>query len=146
MTPHENGRDERVCFLYTVDMNKFFAALILGTLLAPAFVAADSTYGVQPTLGQLLSRLAALQAMLESKPMGCVLATAPQAVTAGVPFTLAWGSYGTDEGAAPAGVSTWTNNGEQTLVISTPGKRKYEFDFYGTGAGKITCTLIVNVQ
>jgi hypothetical protein len=130
---------------YTAGMKHIIATIILCALLTPALAAADSTYGVQPTLGQLLARLAYLQATLEKKAIACAMTTAPQTVTAGVPFTLAWGSFGADPSFAPSGISAWNNNGEQKILIETPGKRKYTFDFYGS-SGKTTCTLIIDVK
>src|SRR3954468_1115361 len=99
---------------YTHGMKYIASFLIALVFSAPAFALADD-YGVQPTLGQLLSRLAALEAIEAGKRIGCEVATTVPTARVGVPFTIAWGSYGTENTRT---ISTdplnhWTPQGQQ---------------------------------
>lgn len=127
-------------------MKKIIVLLLLSIFFTPALAAASQYFGIEPTLGQLLTRQAAINAMLQKQSVSCVLATNQQLITAGAPFIIAWGSYGADPSYVPANMSAWANNGEQIVVIDSPEKRKYEFDFYGAEGHKVTCTIVVDVQ
>ncbi len=119
-------------------MKKILVAFVLGAVLAPVFVSADS-FGIEPTRGQLLSRIAALQAILSNKTITCALATTKSTVVVGEAFTISWGSFGADPKYSTDPSNAYTENGEQTIVLSTPQTRTYHFSFFGPQGSKVTC-------
>jgi hypothetical protein len=119
-------------------MKKIFAALLLSTLLAPAFASADA-YGIQPTLGQLLSRIAALEAIVAGKQIGCATTATKTVVKVGEVTTIAWGSYGTDAKYSTDAQNAYSQNGEQAVSLETPQTRTYYFTFYGPNGSSVKC-------
>ncbi len=127
-------------------MQKYIlATLVAFGLLVPVFASADSRFGVEPTLGQLLSRVAALQALLDGTPINCAVAATKSTVKIGEVFTIAWGSYGADSIYSTDPSNSYTQNGEQDLVISNPEIRTYQFTFFGPNGTKKTCDQTITV-
>ncbi len=125
-------------------MKKILAALVLSAVLVPVFAAADTEYGIEPTLGQLLSRLAAVTAIDSGKSINCAVAATKTTVSVGEVFTIAWGSYGAT-GVSADPKNAWAENGQQAIVMHTPQTRRYEFVFYGQNGIKATCYQSITV-
>ncbi len=130
--------------MYTGRMKKIFASLALIALFSPAFAAADS-YGIQPSLGQLLTRVAALQAIVGGKTINCAVAATKTTVRVGEPFTIAWGSYGADPKYSTDPQNAYTENGEQSVVLDTPQTRTYHFSFFGLNGSVAKCDQTITV-
>lgn len=129
-------------------MNTTQLATIVAILLfaSPVLVSADS-FGIQPTLGQLLSRLAAVKSILSGKQIGCEVAATKTSVKVGEPFTIAWGSYGAVEPArSPDPKNAYAHNGQQEMMIHRPETRTYEFSFYAPDGRKESCLLTISVS
>jgi hypothetical protein len=118
--------------------------IVLGVLV-PSFASADS-YGVEPTLGQLLTRIAALQALISHEEINCAVTATKSAVKVGEVFTIAWGSYGADAKYSNDPQNAYPQNGEQTMRITTPEVRTYHFTFYGPNGLKKTCDQTISVS
>jgi hypothetical protein len=123
-------------------MKKILIALMLGAVLAPAFVSADA-FGIEPTRGQLLSRIAALQAILTNKTINCALAATKSVVKVGEPVVISWGSFGADAKYSNDPSNAYTENGEQAIVLDSPQTRTYQFTFFGPNSGKVTCEYTI---
>lgn len=124
---------------------KTLAALLFALLIAtPSLVAADS-FGIEPTRGQLLSRIAALQSILSGTSISCAVATTKSTVRVGESFTIAWGSFGADAKYSTDPQNAYTQNGEQTMLINAPESRKYSFTFFGPNGSKVTCDQTISV-
>ncbi len=119
-------------------MQKILAAFIVTALFAPAFASADS-FGIQPTLGQLLSRIAALEAILANTSINCAVTATKSTVKVGEPFTIAWGSYGADAKYSTDPQNAYSENGEQTMLMDAPQSRIYKFTFFGPNGIQKTC-------
>lgn len=130
--------------MYTGRMKKIAAAFLLSALFIPAFASADA-YGIQPTLGQLLTRIAALKSILSHDVISCEVAATKSTVKAGEAFTIAWGSFGADSKYSTDPQNVYPENGEQQVVLDTPQMRKYSFSFYGPNGTKKTCEQIITV-
>jgi hypothetical protein len=131
---------------YTARMTRRLNTLILAAafLYAPALASADA-YGVQPTLGQLLSRLSALYAIQKDIPVACAVSATKTTVQSGEQFTLAWGSYGADPGNSTDPKNAYPNNGETAVILDTQGTRTYEFVFFGTNGKTARCEQSISV-
>jgi hypothetical protein len=126
-------------------MRKIIATLIVSAgLLAPAFAFAD-TFGIQPTLGQLLSRIAAIEAMSSGNGIYCEVAATKSTVKAGEPFTIAWGSYGADAQYSTDPKNVYPQNGEQAMQIGSPQIHTYKFTFFGPNGLSTTCSQTITV-
>lgn len=126
-------------------MNTYVTAILIAFgLLTPAFASADS-YGVQPTLGQLLTRIAALEAILSHEQINCAVTSSAAEVKVGETFTIAWGSYGADPKYSTDPQNAYPINGEQVMRITTPETRTYHFSFYGPNGLKKTCHQTIRV-
>ncbi len=125
-------------------MKRILASIVLVALLAPTLASADS-FGIQPTLGQLLSRIAALEAILAHKTINCAVTATKSTVMAGEPFTIAWGSFGAEPSYSTDPQNAYSQNGEQQMLLNTPEARVYHFTFFGPNGTKVTCdqTIIV---
>jgi hypothetical protein len=126
---------------------KYIASFLIALVFAtPAFALADD-FGVQPTLGQLLSRLAALKAIEAGTHIGCEVASTVPTARVGVPFTIAWGSYGADNTRiiSTDPLNHWTPQGEQALVMDTPGRWTWEFKFFADNGESVDCKTSVVV-
>lgn len=121
------------------------AIFIASFFLVPAFASADSRFGVEPTLGQLLTRVAALQSILDGTPINCAVAATKSTVRVGEEFTIAWGSYGADSKYSNDPQNAYSQNGEQTMRINTPEMRTYKFTFFGPNGLKKTCDQTIAV-
>ena len=121
------------------------AILIASFLLVPTFTSAESRFGIEPTLGQLLTRIAALQAILEGKPINCAVTSTKTTVRVGEPFTIAWGSYGADAKYSIDPENAYSENGEQTMRMDMPQMRTYYFTFFGPNGLKKTCNQTITV-
>lgn len=125
--------------------NPLIVGILIGLgLLVPVAASAD-TYGVQPTLGQLLTRIAALEAILSHESVNCSVAATKTTVRAGEEFTIAWGSYGADPKYSTDPQNAYAINGEQSMRIDTPENRTYKFTFYGPNGLKKTCEQAISV-
>lgn len=132
-------------FVYTLHMKTYVLAIMVALgLLVPAFASAD-TYGIQPTLGQLLTRVAALQAILSHEPVNCAVAATKSSVKVGEAFTLAWGSFGADPKYSTDAKNAYPENGEQVMQINTPETRIYKFTFFGPNGVQKTCEQTITV-
>ncbi len=125
-------------------MKKIFTALVVSTLLAPAFASADS-FGIEPTRGQLLSRIAALESIVAGKSINCAVATTKSTVRVGEQFTIAWGSFGADSKYSNDPQNAYAENGEQVMQMDFPQIRTYKFTFFGPHATKATCQQTITV-
>ena len=126
-------------------MQKTLIAIFVALgLLVPAFASADS-FGVQPTLGQLLTRIAALQALIAHEEINCAVTATKSTVHVGEEFTIAWGSYGADAKYSTDPQNVYPINGEQTMRINTPEMRTYKFTFFGQSGLKKTCEQTITV-
>ena len=114
-------------------------------LFVPAFAFADTTYGVEPSWGQLLTRIAALEAILSGSPINCAVIATKTIVHAGEPFTIAWGSFGADPSYSTDPKNMYPINGEQAMQINTPETRIYKFTFFGPNGMKKTCNQTITV-
>ncbi len=126
-------------------IKKFIVVFVATFLLVPAVASSQSQFGIEPTRGQLLSRIAALQAILSGAPINCALATSKSTVKVGEVFTIAWGSFGADSKYSTDPSNSYTENGEQDLAISTPEIRTYQFTFFGPNGSKKTCEQTITV-
>lgn len=99
----------------------------------------------EPTLGQLFARQAAVEAIAAGRSIGCVVGTDVTSVRANSPFTLAWGSYGTNEPGTDPNRSEWHPVGTYTVLAPmTPATYAYKFEFFGpTGSVKCEARLTV---
>ncbi len=125
---------------------KYLAPTILALALivsAPTFAAADD-FGVHPTVPQLLSRVAALEAMSKRVSVACSFAVSKPVVQVGEPFVLSWGSYGAGDPVSGA-VSSLVPRGEQTIVLDRPGTMMYRFTFTGPDGTTAVCTPRITV-
>lgn len=141
-------------------MRKFIASLVVFSVLTPAFVTfmpafamADATVPfqspLQPTAQQLMTRVAALQALVaaasSSSPVSCAaLFSAPQ-VKVGDTVIVAWGSVGALPPGSNPNVSMWPQEGASTLSFTKAGYWKYSFTFYAANNATTTCTATVHV-
>lgn len=126
-------------------MKMYLVAMLVALgLLVPAFASADS-YGIQPTLGQLLTRVAALKSILSNESINCEVAATKSTVKAGEVFTIAWGSFGADSKYSTDTENAYPENGEQRMVIDKPQMRTYSFTFFGPNGAKKTCEQIITV-
>jgi len=126
-------------------MRKIIATFIVSAgLLAPAFAFAD-TFGIQPTLGQLLSRMAAIEAMTNGKQIFCEVVATKSAVKVGEPFTIAWGTYGADAQYSTDPKNVYAPNGELAMLIDTPQIHTYKLSFFGPNGLKTTCEQTITV-
>lgn len=124
---------------------KSLATLLLALLITiPAFASADS-FGIEPTRGQLLSRIAALQAILSGESINCAVATTKSTVKVGEVFTIAWGSFGANAKYSTDPSNAYSENGEQLMRIDVPETRTYKLTFFGPNAVKKTCQLSISV-
>lgn len=130
---------------YTAAMKlkQFAVAVAVLAFSVPMAVSADD-FGIQPTLPQLLSRVAALDALLNNTSVACAFSLSKQSVRAGEPFVMSWGSYGADDSSANDTTSLIAR-GEQTVVFEKPGKYIYRFTFKGSGGATAHCAPMITV-
>lgn len=125
-------------------MKKIAVTFIVSSFFVPALVSADS-FGIQPTLGQLLTRIAALESILANTSINCAVTATKSVVRAGESFTIAWGSFGADPKYSNDPQNSYAINGEQTMQIDTPEIRTYHFTFFGQNGMMITCDQTITV-
>ncbi len=122
---------------------KLVSFVLAIAFLTPALAAADSIPG-EPTLGQLLSRLAFLRAQEQGMQIACSIASSKQNPKVGEAYVVAWGSYGAYD-TSISGESRWAPNGMETIIVQKPGTYQYKFSFAGPG-GVATCLSYVTVS
>lgn len=125
-------------------VKKILTALVISSIMLPTLASADS-FGIQPTLGQLLTRIAALQAILGNTSINCAVAATKTTVQVGEPFTIAWGSFGADPKYSTDPQNRYDINGEQTVQIDRPETRTYHFTFFGQNGTHKTCEQTITV-
>ncbi len=125
-------------------MKRLLSAIIISLFFVPALASADS-FGIQPTLGQLLTRIAALTAILENKTINCAVTATKTTVTVGELFTIAWGSFGADPKYSTDPQNAYAINGEQAMQINAPESRIYKFTFFGPNGLQKTCEQTITV-
>jgi hypothetical protein len=129
-------------------MKKIAAALMAVTLFAPMFSFADTMVPIQPTVSQLLTRVAALNAQISAQagaPLACAaLFSAPQ-VAIGQTVVLAWGSVGALAPGSDPNQSMWPQDGASVESFDKIGTWTYSFTFYGQSGNTIKCTASVRV-
>ena len=129
-------------------MRKIIAALFALYLLGPAFAFADTAIPLQPSVAQLLTRAAALEAleaMSATSSLACAALTNVSTVRVNQPFILAWGSVGAIGPSASSTVSRWPIAGASSITQQTPGTWMYRFSFDGQQGGSATCTARITV-
>lgn len=126
-------------------MKKTITTFLLISLFTPAFAAAESRFGIEPTLGQLLSRLAAIQALEQGTSLNCAVAATKSTVFAGEAFTIGWGSYGAGAHYSNDPENAYPDNGQQAMQIDKPEVRTYQFSFFGPNGTKTTCDQTITV-
>ena len=124
-------------------MQKIIAILVLLGILVPGFALADTVN--DPTLGQLLSRLAAVESLQKGLSIGCTTVVTKPVVHVGEKFTLAWGSYGADPSYSTDPQNSYAINGQQEMMLESVQTRVYHMTFFGPQGSKVTCDQTVTV-
>ena len=123
------------------------AAFVVGLslLVAPA----TSSIPFEPTVTQLATRVAALQAEINSMQTGqalaCAMLTSTSSVSVGQQAILAWGSVGAVEQTTDT-ENIRPTNGAQTLLFSQPGTWTYNFMFYSASGATTTCSAKITAH
>ena|SRR5665213_591526 len=116
-------------------------------LVMPAFASADGV-PTQPTAAQLLTRVAALEALeiaaSTTSPVSCAALFSAPSVAIGRTVALAWGSFGATDQTKDT-ENMWPQNGASMLSFSRAGTWTYDFTFYSASGSSTTCTAQINV-
>lgn len=128
-------------------MKHTFVSILLGTLLlTPLAVSAATVDDIQLQLMQLLGRLAAQKAQAADSSLACALVATKTSVAPGEQFALIWNTVGANEPSNGDSVAQWARGGVTTLALDKVGTYKYEFNFYGSGEAKTTCSTVISVR
>jgi hypothetical protein len=123
---------------------KKISALMFGLLLlaSPALALAYNGIPVEPTVLQLLTRVAALDAqvaaMQTGKSLSCAMLFSTSSVPVGQGVVLAWGSVGAVEQTKDT-ENIRAASGASTFLFSEPGNWTYSFIFYAADGGSVAC-------
>lgn len=124
----------------------FFVVLLV---LAPLSASADTLSPIEPTVAQLLTRVATLEALeavaSSSVPAACAAVTNTPTVTVNQTFILAWGSVGTMSLSSSSTASHWPLAGASTVSQTKPGVWVYWLDFYAQDGTHLTCKAHITV-
>jgi hypothetical protein len=121
---------------------KYIAAL--GTAVLMLLPLSASANALEPSLSQLLARMAAFEAHLTQVAVTCAMATDRQTVKTGETFTLAWATYGAAE-PGTTGRSELSPQDEVQMRAGVPGYWKYSLTFNGANGGDVTCVTYITV-
>lgn len=129
-------------------MRKALSVVVGAFLLLPAFAVADSAIPLEPTIAQLATRAAALEAQEASlqsgQPLACAMLFSTSSVSVGQEVILAWGSVGAVEQTKDT-ENMRATNGAATLTFSKPATWTYVFTFYNESGGSVTCNANIVV-
>ncbi|HUO56306.1 MAG TPA: hypothetical protein VMU27_02645 [Candidatus Paceibacterota bacterium] len=130
-------------------MKKIVLSFAIALIVLPAFAFADSAIPIEPTLTQLFTRVAAIEAqeaaLTATSSLACAALTEVPTIPVGQAFILAWGSVGAMSPGASSTQSMWTPEGAASVTQKTPGNWKYDFTFYGLQGGSVTCSATIKV-
>ena len=126
-------------------MKKILCFGIAAVVACSPFLATAQTLPVGPTLAQLTTRVAALEAQEAASPgqsLVCVALFSAPSVKVGQEVALAWGSVGAVEQTKDTS-NMWSLDGGSTLLFSKSGSWIYSFTFYGANGSSTNCSATI---
>lgn len=125
---------------------KYFATTLTSILFAAApLIAVADVKESELKIMHVLGQIAVITAEKGSTPVACALISTKESVRVNEPFTLVWNSFGAVDPSESTGASQWERGGATTVVVSTPGIKRYRFTFYAKSGEKATCMATVSV-